>query len=190
MWIVQLALRRPYTFIVVALLIMITGPLMILRTPTDIFPNIDIPILSIVWSFNGFSADDMAHRITSPYERALTSDVDNIEHVESQTMNGVAVVKVFFHPGADINRAMAEASSSSQSILRLLPPGTLPPTILAYNASTVPILQLALVEQDSDRAGPLRPGQQFHPHPTGDGARFCSASAVRRQGPASDGGHQ
>src|ERR1700730_1260985 len=144
MWIVQLALRRPYTFIVVALLIMLTGPMMIARTPTDIFPNIDIPVLSIVWSFNGFSADDMAHRITSPYERALTSDVDNIEHVESQTMNGVAVVKVFFHPGADINRAIAEASSSSQSILRLLPPGTLPPTILAYNASTVPILQLAL----------------------------------------------
>ena len=144
MWIVQLALRRPYTFIVVALLIMLTGPMMIARTPTDIFPNIDIPVLSIVWSFNGFSADDMAHRITSPYERALSSDVDNIEHVESQTMNGVAVVKVFFHPGADINRAIAEASSSSQSILRLLPPGTLPPTILAYNASTVPILQLAL----------------------------------------------
>jgi multidrug efflux pump subunit AcrB len=144
MWIVELALRRPYTFIVVALLILLTGPLMIMRTPTDIFPNIDIPILSIVWSFNGLSADDMTHRITSPYERALTSDVDNIEHVESQTMNGVAVVKVFFHPGADINRAIAEASSSSQSILRLLPPGTLPPTILAYNASTVPILQLAL----------------------------------------------
>ncbi|HEY2531397.1 MAG TPA: efflux RND transporter permease subunit [Xanthobacteraceae bacterium] len=144
MWIVELALRRPYTFIVVALLIVLTGPLMIIRTPTDIFPNIDIPILSIVWSFNGFSADDMAHRITSPYERALTSDVDNIEHVESQTMNGVAVIKVFFHPGSDINRAMAEASSSSQSILRLLPPGTLPPTILAFNASTVPILQLAL----------------------------------------------
>jgi CzcA family heavy metal efflux pump len=144
MWIVKLALRRPYTFIVVALLILITGPLAIWRTPTDIFPNIDIPVLSIVWSFNGFAADDMAHRITSPYERALTSDVDNIEHVESQSMNGVAVIKVFFHQGADINRAMAEASASSQSILRLLPPGTLPPTILAYNASTVPILQLAL----------------------------------------------
>ncbi|HEY3852706.1 MAG TPA: efflux RND transporter permease subunit [Steroidobacteraceae bacterium] len=144
MWIVELALRRPYTFIVVALLVLIIGPLAVLRTPTDIFPNIDIPVLSIVWSFNGFAADDMTRRITSPYERALTSDVDNIEHVESQTMNGVAVVKVFFHPGADINRAMAEASASSQSILRLLPPGTLPPTILAYNASTVPILQLAL----------------------------------------------
>jgi multidrug efflux pump subunit AcrB len=144
MWIVELALRRPYTFIVAALLILIVGPLAILRTPTDIFPNIDIPVLSIVWSFNGFSADDMTHRITSPFERALTSDVDNIEHVESQTMNGVAVVKVFFHPGADINRALAEASATSQSILRVLPTGTLPPTILAYNASTVPILQLAL----------------------------------------------
>jgi len=144
MWIVELSLRRPYTFIVVALLVLIIGPLAILRTPTDIFPNIDIPVLSIVWSFNGFSADDMTHRITSPFERALTSDVDNIEHVESQTMNGVAVVKVFFHPGADINRALAEASATSQSILRVLPTGTLPPTILAYNASTVPILQLAL----------------------------------------------
>jgi multidrug efflux pump subunit AcrB len=144
MWIVELALRRPYTFIVVALLVLIIGPLTILRMPTDIFPNIDIPVLSVVWSFNGFAADDMTRRITSPYERALTSDVDNIERVESQSMNGVAVVKVFFHAGADINRAMAEASASSQSILRLLPPGTLPPTILAYNASTVPILQLAL----------------------------------------------
>jgi len=144
MWIVELALRRPYTFIVAALLVLIIGPLTILRMPTDIFPNIDIPVLSVVWSFNGFAADDMTRRITSPYERALTSDVDNIEHVESQSMNGVAVVKVFFHAGADINRAMAEASASSQSILRLLPPGTLPPTILAYNASTVPILQLAL----------------------------------------------
>jgi multidrug efflux pump subunit AcrB len=144
MWIVELALRRPYTFIVAALLVLIIGPLTIQRMPTDIFPNIDIPVLSVVWSFNGFAADDMTRRITSPYERALTSDVDNIEHVESQSMNGVAVVKVFFHAGADINRAMAEASASSQSILRLLPPGTLPPTILAYNASTVPILQLAL----------------------------------------------
>jgi multidrug efflux pump subunit AcrB len=144
MWIVELALRRPYTFIVVAILVLIIGPLSILRTPTDIFPNIDIPVLSVVWSFNGFTADDMTRRIISPYERALTSDVDNIEHVESQSMNSVAVVKVFFHPGADINRAMAEASASAQSILRVMPQGTLPPTILAYSASTVPILQLAL----------------------------------------------
>jgi len=147
MWIVELALRRPYTFIVVALAILIIGPLSLLRTPTDIFPNIDIPVLSIVWSFNGFSADDMAHRITSPVERALTTDVDNIEHIESQTMNGVAVIKVFFHTGADINRAIAEAAANSSSLLRNLPPGTLPPLILAYNASTVPILQLALTSK-------------------------------------------
>src|SRR6266404_5558196 len=144
MWIVELALRRRYTFIVVALLIFIIGPLSVLRTPTDIFPNIDIPVLSIVWSFNGFSAEDMAHRVTSPVERALTTDVDNIEHIESQTLNGVAVIKVFFHPGADINRAIAEAAANSSSLLRNLPPGILPPLILAYNASTVPILQLAL----------------------------------------------
>jgi multidrug efflux pump subunit AcrB len=144
MWIVKLALRRPYTFVVLALLLLIIGPLMILRTPTDIFPNINIPVVSIVWSYNGFSAEGMANRITTPYERALASDVDNVEHIESQTLNGVAVIKVYFHPGADINRAIAEAVSSSQTILRVLPPGTLPPLVISYNASTVPILQLAL----------------------------------------------
>ncbi|MDC6133732.1 efflux RND transporter permease subunit, partial [Burkholderia gladioli] len=107
MWIVRLALRRPHTFVVLALLIAIAGPLAILRTPTDIFPNIDIPVVSIVWQYNGFSAEDMAHRITSIYERALTTDVDDIEHIESQSLNGVSVIKVFFHPGADINRAIA-----------------------------------------------------------------------------------
>jgi multidrug efflux pump subunit AcrB len=147
MWIVELALRRRYTFIVVALLIFIIGPLSVMRTPTDIFPNIDIPVLSIVWSFNGFSAEDMAHRVTSPVERALTTDVDNIEHIESQTLNGVTVIKVFFHPGADINRAIAEAAANSSSLLRNLPPGILPPLILSYNASTVPILQLALTSK-------------------------------------------
>ncbi|WP_116140929.1 efflux RND transporter permease subunit [Trinickia diaoshuihuensis] len=144
MWIVKLALRRPYTFIVLAALLFILGPLAIMRTPTDIFPNIDIPVVSIVWTYNGFSAEDMAHRITSNYERALTSDVDDIEHIESQSLNGVSVVKVFFHPGADINRAIAEAASNSASILRILPPGTLPPNIITYNASTVPVLQLGL----------------------------------------------
>jgi multidrug efflux pump subunit AcrB len=144
MWIVKLALTRPYTFIVLAVLLFIMGPLAILRTPTDIFPNINVPVVSIVWSFNGLSAQDMAQRITSIYERALTSDVDDIEHIESQSLNGVAVVKVFFHPGADINRAVAQASSNSESLLRLLPPGTLPPNIITYNASTVPVLELGL----------------------------------------------
>ena len=155
MWIVQVALRRPYTFIVLAILITILGPLAILRTPTDIFPNIDIPVVSIVWSFNGFSAQDMAQRITSNYERALTSDVDNIEHIESQSLNGVSVIKVFFHPGADINRAIAQAAANSASILRILPAGTLPPSIIAYSASTVPILQLGL-------SSPTLPEQQLY----------------------------
>ncbi|AQH00764.1 RND transporter [Burkholderia sp. KK1] len=144
MWIVNLALRRPYTFVVLAVLLFILGPIAILRTPTDIFPNIDIPVVSIVWTYNGFSAEDMAHRITSNYERALTTDVDDIEHIESQSLNGVSVVKIFFHPGADINRAIAQAASNSASILRVLPPGTLPPNIITYNASTVPVLQLGL----------------------------------------------
>ena len=144
MWIVRLALRRPYTFIVVALLLLIAGPLMLLRTPTDIFPNINIPVVSVVWSYSGLSAQDMAQRITSGYERALTSDVDDIEHIESQSLNSVSVIKIFFHPGADINRAIAQASANSQSLLKFMPPGTLPPIILSYNASSVPILQLAL----------------------------------------------
>ncbi|AYQ89722.1 efflux RND transporter permease subunit [Burkholderia gladioli] len=144
MWIVRLALRRPYTFVVLALLIAIAGPLAILRTPTDIFPNIDIPVVSIVWQYNGFSAEDMAHRITSIYERALTTDVDDIEHIESQSLNGVSVIKVFFHPGADINRAIAQAVGNASSILRVMPPGTLPPNVITYSASTVPILQLGL----------------------------------------------
>ncbi|GAB7525079.1 efflux RND transporter permease subunit [Paraburkholderia sp. 2C] len=144
MWIVKLALKRPYTFIVLAILLFIIGPLAIVRTPTDIFPNINVPVVSIVWSFNGLSAQDMSQRITSIYERALTTDVDDIEHIESQSLNGVAVVKVFFHPGADINRAVAQASSNSESLLRLLPPGTLPPNIITYNASTVPVLELGL----------------------------------------------
>jgi multidrug efflux pump subunit AcrB len=147
MWIVDLALRRPYTFIVVALLVLILGPLAIVRMPTDIFPNIDIPVLSIVWTYTGLPADDVASRITTPFERAMTTDIDNIEHIESQSLNGVAVVKVFFHPGADINRAMAEAAANAQSILRILPPGILPPQIIAYNASTVPVLQLALASK-------------------------------------------
>ncbi|WP_042303373.1 efflux RND transporter permease subunit [Paraburkholderia kururiensis] len=144
MWIVKVALRRPYTFIVLALLLAILGPLTILRTPADIFPNIDIPVISVVWSYNGLSSEDLSRRIVAPYERALTSDVEDIEHIESQSLNGVAVVKIFFHPGADITRAMSEASTGAQSLLRILPPGTLPPLVLTYNASTVPIMELAL----------------------------------------------
>src|SRR5579862_3278525 len=144
MWIVKLALRRPYTFTVLALLILILGPIVILRTPTDVFPEINIPVVSIVWNYTGLSAEDMGNRITSVTERALTTLVDDIEHIESQSLNGIAVVKVFFQPHADINKAIAQVTAISQTQLRQLPPGTTPPLVITYNASTVPILQLAL----------------------------------------------
>jgi len=144
MWIVKLALRRPYTFVVLALLILILGPLTIYRTPTDVFPNIDIPVVSIVWNYTGLNSEDMSNRIVSVTERALTTLVDDIEHVESQSLNGVAVVKVFFQPNANINKAIAQVTAISQTQLRQLPPGTTPPLVITFNASTVPILQLAL----------------------------------------------
>jgi multidrug efflux pump subunit AcrB len=144
MWIVRIALRRPYTFVVLALLILMVGPLTIARTPTDIFPNIDIPVVTIVWNYGGLSADEMATRIVSIYERNLTTTVNDIEHVESQSLRGIAIVKVFFQPGAKIDLAVAQVTASAQSQLRQLPPGTQPPFILMYNASTVPVLQLAL----------------------------------------------
>jgi len=147
MWIVALALRRPYTFVVVALLLLILGPLVIFRTPTDIFPNINIPVVSIVWNYTGLSSEDMSNRIVSITERALTTLVDDIEHIESQSLNGVAVVKVFFQPHANIERAIAQVTAISQTQLRQLPPGTTPPLVITYSASSVPILQLALSGQ-------------------------------------------
>jgi multidrug efflux pump subunit AcrB len=144
MWIVKLALRRPYTFTVLALLILILGPIVILRTPTDVFPEINIPVVSIVWNYSGLSSEDMGNRITSVTERALTTLVDDIEHIESQSLNGIAVVKVFFQPHANVNKAIAQVTAISQTQLRQLPPGTTPPLVITYSASTVPILQLGL----------------------------------------------
>ncbi|WP_296654869.1 efflux RND transporter permease subunit [Paraburkholderia sp.] len=144
MWIVRLALRRPYTFIVLALLLLIVGPLTILRTPTDIFPNIDIPVLSVIWTYTGLPADEMEKRIVLNYERGLSVAVNDIEHTESTSLNGIAVVKIFFQPHANVQEALAEVTSLSQAQLRSLPPGISPPFILRYNASTVPILRLSL----------------------------------------------
>jgi multidrug efflux pump subunit AcrB len=144
MWIVRLALRRPYTFVVVALLLLILGPIVILRTPTDIFPNIDIPVVSVLWNYQGFNPQQMSDRIVSLTERALTTTVDNIQHTESQSLPGIAVVKIFFQPNANIERAIAQVTAISQTQLRQLPPGTTPPLVISYNASSVPILQLAL----------------------------------------------
>jgi multidrug efflux pump subunit AcrB len=147
MWIVRLALRRPYTFVVVSLLLLILAPIVILRTPVDIFPNIDIPVVSIVWNYQGLDAQQMSDRIVSQTERALTTLVDDIQHIESQSLNGIAVVKVFFQPSADINKALAQVTAISQTQLRQLPPGTTPPLVITYSASSVPVLQLALSGQ-------------------------------------------
>ncbi len=147
MWIVKLALRRPYTFVVMAILILVMGVLSIFHTPTDIFPNINIPVVSIIWSYAGLVPKDMNDRIISITERSLTTTVDNIEHIESNSLYGVAVVKVFFQPTANVERGIAQITAVSQTQLRQLPAGTTPPLILAYSASSVPVLQLALSGQ-------------------------------------------
>ncbi len=144
MWIVKLALNRPYTFLVGALLILILSPIVILRTPIDIFPDINIPVVSIIWSYNGLSPQDMEQRITTVTERSLTTTVNGIEHLESQSLNGIAVVKVFFHPGVNIDMAVAQITAISQTQLRNLPAGATPPLIIQYTATSVPILQLAV----------------------------------------------
>ena len=144
MWIVALALRRPYTFVVMALLILILSPIVIDRTPTDIFPNIDIPVISVVWRYQGLSPEEMANRITTQTERGLTTLVNDIQHIESESVNGTAVVKIFFQPTANIQTALAQVTAISQTAIRQLPPGATPPLIIQYSASTVPILQIGL----------------------------------------------
>ena len=121
MWIVRLALRRPYTFIVAAILLLILGTLAIIRTPTDIFPNIDIPIVSVLWNYNGFSPEDMSDRIVYSYERSLTTTVNNIEHIESQSWDGRSIVKVFFQPGIDLGNAVAQVTAISQTAIHSMP---------------------------------------------------------------------
>src|SRR5271170_6976559 len=144
MWIVKLALNRPYTFLVAALLILILSPIVIFRTPVDIFPNIDIPVVSILWNYTGFSPQQMERRIVTPTERGLTTIVNDIEHTESQSLNGIGVIKVFFHPSVTISQAVAQITALCQTQLRSLPVGTTPPLIIQYSASSVPIIQLSL----------------------------------------------
>src|SRR5580704_17298099 len=144
MWIVRLALARPYTFIVLALLILILAPVIIVRTPTDIFPNIDIPVIAAAFNYIGLGSEEMEERIASIYERSLTTTVNDIEHIESQSINGRAIIKIFFQPGADVKSAVAEVTAISQPILQQLPPGATSPFLITYNASSVPIVQLGL----------------------------------------------
>ena len=142
--IVRIALRRPYTFVVLALLILIIGPLAAMRTPTDIFPEIRIPVIGVVWQYTGLPPDQMSGRVTTPFERALTTTVNDIEHIVANSYNGIGIVKIFFQPNVDIRTANAQVTAISQTLLKQLPPGATPPLILNYNASTVPIIQLAL----------------------------------------------
>jgi len=144
MWIVRIALKRPYTFVVAALLLLLLTPFVLSRTPTDIFPSINIPVVSIVWQYTGLSAQDIEQRVVYNHERALTTTVNNIEHIESTSYDGVGVIKVFFHQGTSPQAGVAQITAVSQTILRQMPPGITPPLIIQYNASTVPILQYGI----------------------------------------------
>ncbi len=144
MWIVRIALNRPYTFIVAALAIILMTPIVLQRTPTDVFPDIDIPVISVAWNYSGLSPQQMEDRIVSPFERFMTTVVDNIEHTESQTVGGRSVIKSYFQPGTDVHVALTQTSAIAQAMLRQLPPGISSPLLITYSASTVPILQLGL----------------------------------------------
>src|SRR5216684_681160 len=170
MWIVRLALRRPYTFVVMSLLILILGTLAVYTTPIDIFPNIDIPVLSVVYGYPGLSAEDVSQRLIVIFERGLTATVNDVEHIESQSLNGLGVIKIFFYPNVRIEMAMSQVTAIAQSALRQDPPGTTPPFILEYNASSVPIIQLALSGKNLSEAqlydyGIYRIRQQVAPIP-------------------------
>ena len=147
MWIVRLALRRPYTFVIAAILILLLGTVAVVRTPTDIFPNIDIPVISVIWNYTGLTPEEMANRITANYERSIGIAVNDIQHIESQSLTGTSVTKIFFQPGVSVPAAIAQVTALSQTSVRNFPAGTLPPLIISYNASTVPIIQLALSGQ-------------------------------------------
>src|SRR5437879_881171 len=144
MWIVRLALRRTYTFIVVALLIAVLGVVSIYRMSTDIFPNIDIPIVSVVWQYTGMPADEIETRIILINERVLTASVNDIEHIESQSLDGVGVIRIYFQPGAAIAEAEAQVTATCQTLLKTMPAGVTPPYIVRYSATSVPILQIAV----------------------------------------------
>jgi CzcA family heavy metal efflux pump len=161
MWVVRIALQRPYTFIVLALLLVIIGPLTILRTPTDIFPNIDIPIVSVVWQYTGLPPEQVADRIVSIFERTTTTTVNDIEHIESQSLNGVGVVKFYFQPNVKIDVALSQITAIAQTQLKQLPAGTTPPLVLSYNASSVPIIQLALSGQSENEQQLFDLGNNF-----------------------------
>src|SRR5271168_3475843 len=144
MWIVALALRRPYTFVVCAIVLVLLTPLVLLRTPTDIFPNIDIPVISVIWQYAGLDAKGIEQRLVFNHERSMTATVNDIEHIESTSYTGVGVIKVFLQPGASVDAGVAQVTAVAQTVLKQMPPGQTPPLVIRYNASTVPILQYSI----------------------------------------------
>src|SRR5215813_26448 len=161
MWIVRLALRRPYTFVVMAVLIAILGVSAILSMPVDIFPYIDIPVVSVVWNYSGLSPEEMEKRMVTIFERSLTTTVNDIEHIESQSYNGVSVTRIYFQPNAKVEVALSQVTAIAQTILRPLPPGITPPSIIKYDASSVPILQLGLESKSMSEQELFDMGQNF-----------------------------
>src|SRR5246127_4688563 len=161
MWIFQLALKRPYTFLVLALFIASSGSLAAVRTPIDIFPSINIPVVSVVWTYSGLLPKDMADRVVYFYERELTAQVSGIEHLQSQSLSGYGVVNVYFQKNVDIGSALAQVTAAAQTVLKLLPAGITPPYVLSYNASSVPILQLALSSKQLPQDKLFDLGQNF-----------------------------
>ena len=161
MWIVALALRRPYTFVVMALVLLILTPIVVLRTPVDIFPDINIPVISVVWNYGGFAPSEMADRIVTNSERGITVTVNDIEHMESQSVNGVGVIKIFFRPQANIQTALSQVTAMMQTVVRGLPPGTTPPLVITYSASSTPIVQLGLSSKTLPEQQLFDLGQNF-----------------------------
>src|SRR3979411_724825 len=161
MWIVRLALSRPYTFIVMAMVIILLTPVVLMRTPTDIFPNIDIPVISLVWNYTGLEPQEMEQRITSNSERAVTTLVNDVEHIESQSLNGTSIVKIFFQPTANIQTALAQTSAIVQTILFTMPPGTTPPLVAIFSASTVPVIQIGLTSDSLSEQALFDYGNNF-----------------------------
>src|SRR6202040_1708447 len=161
MWIVALALRRPYTFVVMALLIIILTPITILRTPVDIFPEINIPVVSVIWNYTGLAPQEMADRIVANSERGITVTVNDVEHQESQSLAGIAVIKIFFRPSVNISTALTQVTAISQTVLRGLPPGTTPPLVITYTASSTPVVQLGLSSKTLPEQQLFDLGQNF-----------------------------
>src|SRR5260370_22024011 len=166
MWIVRLALRRPYTFVVLALLIAVLGLASIVTMPVDIFPAINIPVVNVIWTYSGLSPTEMQARIVTISERAFTTTVSGIEHIESVSLRGIAVTRLYFHPNVPIEAAIAQVNAQAQQIVRVLPPGIFPPLIIQYNAASVPVLLASLSSDQLPEHQPNDLGNNFIPtHP-------------------------